>query len=249
MAEESAEIMPLTSVIARLPRVPESQKESMFLLYNRYFSNVSLTSFLHDMNEKDWVIQLRNGPNIVGFSTLQVLRLPVGGAERIFLFSGDTIVDQVHWQSSALAGSFGHFMLRLMADYECHPLYWFLISKGYRTYRFLPVYFKSFYPAYDRVTPPDYGALLHGVASRKFGHAYDAQHGLIRSTGQKEHLKPELCEIPESRRKDPHVRFFLEKNPAYCLGDELACIADIARENLNKYAWRVIENTAVEWNA
>ncbi len=169
MAEESSEIMPLTSVIARLPRVPESQKESMFLLYNRYFSNVSLTSFLHDMNEKDWVIQLRNGPNIVGFSTLQVLRLPVGGAERIFLFSGDTIVDQAHWQSSALAGSFGHFMLRLMADYELHRLYWFLISKGYRTYRFLPVYFRSFYPAYDRVTPPDYGALLHGVASRKFG--------------------------------------------------------------------------------
>ncbi len=240
--------MPLTSVIASLPKVSECQKESMFLLHSRYFCNTGRSAFFHDMNEKDWVIQLRNGQDIVGFSTLQVLRLPVDGSERIFLFSGDTIVDQAYWQSSALAGSFGHFMLRLMAEYERERLYWFLISKGYRTYRFLPVYFKSFYPVYDRVTPPDYSRLIDGVATRKFGPAYDTRHGLVRSAGQKDHLKPELCDVPESRRKDPHVRFFLERNPAYGLGDELACIADIDRQNLSKYAWRVIENTTVGWN-
>jgi hypothetical protein len=57
-----------------------------------------------------------------------------------------------------------------------------------------------------------------------------------------------MCDVPEARRKDPNVHFFLEKNPAYCLGDELACIADVARENLNRCAWRAIRNTVVDWN-
>jgi hypothetical protein len=240
--------MALTSTIARLATVPESQKESMFLLHCRYFCNVHRDAFFNDMNQKDWVIILREGREIVGFSTVQVLRCTVDDAERVFLFSGDTVVDRAHWQESTLAGSFGHLLLRAMAEYNTGSLYWFLISKGHRTYRFLPVYFNSFYPAYDRTTPPEYARLIHAVATLKFGEAYDASAGLVRLAGQKDRLTPEMCEVPEGRRKDPHVRFFLERNPAYCHGDELACIADVARENLNRCAWRAIKSTVVDWN-
>lgn len=220
--------MPLTSVIARVPKVPVSLKESMLLLHGRYFSNVHPDTFFSDMNAKDWVIVLRDRGSIAGFSTLQVLRLPIDGVERMFLFSGDTIVDRAHWQDSTLAGCFGHFMLKLMAEHAGRPLYWFLISKGYRTYRFLPVYFKSFYPVHDRRTPPEYAALIRAVATHKFGDAYDARAGVVRLGSRTDRLKPEMCEVPESRRDDPHVRFFLERNPGYSMGDELACIADIS---------------------
>jgi hypothetical protein len=240
--------MLLSSVIAKLPRITDCQKEAMFELHSHYFANVRRNVFLDDMNGKDWIILLREEGHIVGFSTLQLLRLTVDGAERLFLFSGDTIVDRAHWQDSTLAGCFGHFMLRLMTEHPDLPRYWFLISKGYRTYRFLPVYFKRFYPACDRPTPPAYAALLDAVATRKFGPAYDTTAGIVRSGSQKDRLRPEMCGIPASRRNDPHVRFFLERNPSYGQGDELACIADIARENLNRYAWRVIEHTAVEWD-
>jgi hypothetical protein len=66
--------------------------------------------------------------------------------------------------------------------------------------------------------------------------------------GQKDRLRPELCDVPPSRQRDPHIRFFLDRNPTFHAGDELACIADISRENLNAYAWRVIERTAVHWD-
>ena len=49
-------------------------------------------------------------------------------------------------ESPSLAGSFGHFMLRMLKEHRGTPVYWFLISKGYRTYRFLPVFFNRFYP-------------------------------------------------------------------------------------------------------
>jgi hypothetical protein len=220
----------------------------MFLLHSRYFCNVHRDTFFRDMNGKDWVIILHDARDLVGFSTLQVLRLPVEGIERVFLFSGDTVVDLAHGQDSTLAGCFGHFMLRLMAENGGTPLYWFLISKGYRTYRFLPVYFKKFHPVHDRPTPPDYAALLQTVAAHKFGDAYNKHTGLIHLGGRNDRLRPEMCDIPESRRGDPHVRIFLEHNPEYAAGDELACLADISRENLNKYAWRVIEHTAVTWD-
>jgi len=240
--------MALTSVIAKRSAVPDSQQESMFQLHCRYFCNGSREVFFKDMHEKEWIVILRDQEDIVGFSTLQIIRLPIDGTDRIFLFSGDTIVDRTHWRDSTLAGCFGHFMLRLMKEYKDLPRYWFLISKGYRTYRFLPVYFKEFHPAYHRPMPPDYARLVKAVATFKFHDAFDPASGLIQLGGQRDRLRPEMCGIPESRRNDPHVRFFLDKNPTYFLGDELACIADISRENLNKYAWRVIENTTVIWN-
>lgn len=241
--------MPLTSVIARIANLTGAQQEGMFLLFTRYFCNVRRPVFLHDLHEKDWVILLRDGPEIVGFSTLQLLRLSIAGADRLFLFSGDTIVDRAHWwRDSALAGSFGQFMLRLIADHPATPRYWFLISKGYRTYRFLPVFFNSFFPAHDRPAPPAGAQLLNAVAAQKFGAAYDPAAGLVRCGGERDHLKPALCDVPPGRARDPHVRFFLERNPAYAQGDELACLAEISEENLSRYAWRVIRNTTVQWD-
>lgn len=241
--------MPLTSRIARLARVTDTQKEEMFQLHQRYYSNVRRDPFFRDMNEKDWVIILLDGEAIVGFSTLQLLRLPIDGVEHLFLFSGDTVVDRAHWfQDSTLSGSFGRFMLRLIAEYPDAPRHWFLISKGYRTYRFLPVFFNRFYPVHSAPTPPATAQLLDAVARHKFNGAYDAGAGLIRFNGAHDHLKTGLCEVPDSRRNDPHVRFFLERNPAYDIGDELACLAEISEANLNRFAWRVIESTKVLWD-
>jgi hypothetical protein len=241
--------MPLTSRIARLGRVTEDRKEEMFQLHQRYYSNVRRETFLRDMNEKDWVIILLDGEAIMGFSTLQLIRLSVAGAEHLFLFSGDTVVDRAHWfQDSTLSGSFGRFMLRLTAEHPQTPRHWFLISKGFRTYRFLPVFFNCFYPVYSTPTPPAATQLLDAVARHKFNGAYDAGSGLIRFCGAHDHLKAGLCEVPDSRQNDPHVRFFLERNPGYAMGDELACIADITEANLNRFAWRVIENTKVIWD-
>ena len=241
--------MPTRPTIARLAAVSQSRKEEMFALHDRYFANVARDAFMRDMNEKDWIILLKDErDSIVGFSTLQILRLPVDNREHVFLFSGDTIVDAEHRLNNALAGSFGHFMLRLMDIYPVTPLHWFLISKGYRTYRFLPVFFRRFHPVYDQETPVDRARLLDAVAAFKFGPLYDPASGIIRVAGVKDRLRPDFCGVPESRRNDPHVQFFLRSNPRWDLGDELSCITDIARSNLSAYAWRAIAQTVVAWD-
>jgi hypothetical protein len=203
--------------------------------------------FMSDLAEKDWVIVLRDGKKLAGFSTIQVIRLRVCGRARIFLFSGDTIVDRDYWRNPALAGSFGHFMLRMLSEHRGTPVYWFLISKGYRTYRFLPVFFNRFYPTCLRRTPENYQRLLDSVARHKFGHAYDADSGLIRVAGKKDWLRSSFGQVPSSRQHDPHVAFFLERNPEHARGDELACVTPVSKANLNRFARRVIQHTFVLW--
>jgi len=240
--------MSLTSSIVNTAKLNDTQKERMFSLHCRYFCNVQYDIFLRDLNEKNWVIMLQETEQLVGFSTQQVFSKNVAGAERIFLFSGDTIVNPQYWQDSKLAGCFGHLMLRLINEYSDSSIYWLLISKGFRTYRFLPVYFKRFYPIYNEKTPPEYANLIGEVARYKFKDAYDAENGIVRLGLKGDRLKPEMCSIPEGREKDPHVCFFLTRNPHFSEGDELVCLADISRENLNKYAWRAIKHATVDWH-
>jgi len=241
--------MPLHCRIVRQPLLGPAEREDMLALLQTYFDNVRRKVFLEDLAGKDWVIVLRDAPGrLAGFSTIQFFALPpADGPRTVILFSGDTVVDRMHWHTPALAGAFGHVMLRAMEDHRDARLYWLLIAKGYRTYRFLPVYFRRFYPACDREAPPEYPSVLQRAASARFGPAFDAQTGLVRHAGVRDRLRAPFDAVPRGRERDRHVQFFLRRNPTFRDGDELACIAEISRKNLNRFAWRVIRSTEVQW--
>jgi len=239
----------LTSTIIRQSLVRQSERFAMYDLHSSYFCNLNKRTFFNDMSMKDWIIILRDGNNIIcGFSTIEIIHTKINNKQQIFLFSGDTIVNKKCWNTTSLAGSFGHIILRLNKRFNNIPLYWFLISKGYRTYRYLPIFFKHFYPAYNANTPLEYDSLLKYICGKKFRKNFDPSCGIIKFAGSKDYLIPEMNKIPTSRKKNPHVSFFLEKNPGFIRGDELACIASISLENLNRTGLRVIENTEVIWN-
>ncbi len=220
----------------------------MLGLMEAHFEGVTRAVFERDLAEKRWAILLRTeAGELAGFSTVQVLDTVFEGQPHRFLFSGDTIVAPAYWNQPALAGAFGHLILRAMAEYGEERLHWFLITKGYRTYRFLPLNFTSFHPAPGRPVPAEAQALLAHVARLKFGAQFDAACGVIRADGTKDRLRPELCAIPEGRATDTHVRFFLERNPDYAKGDELACLADLRKDNLTALGWRQIERTRPRW--
>jgi hypothetical protein len=86
--------------------------------------------------------------------------------------------------------------------------------------------------------------LIQALAETKFPGRFDAQTGVIRFAGLKDRLRGDLAEVAEGRLKDPAVRFFLERNPAYAEGDELACIAPLHPDNLQPVARRVLARLA-----
>ncbi|MBN2534697.1 MAG: hypothetical protein JXB88_17565 [Spirochaetales bacterium] len=238
----------LTARITKIRFVNTGELREMFLLKERYFTHTDYHVFEKDFLEKDWVIVLqKKDTSIFGFSTIQQIETKENGNDELYLFSGDTIVDMEFWQANMLIPAFGFFMLKCINDFPGRKIYWYLISKGFRTYRLLPVFFKKYYPSHKEDAPPEYRARLDYISIVKFNGNYNPVTGIISFPGQKDCLTKEMAEIPESKRRNSSVRFFLKKNPFYMRGDELACIAEVSRENLTPLANRVMENRTVEW--
>lgn len=241
--------MVLNAVISRVRNITQGQRDEMFELHSKYFSNVKSSIFHSDFSEKDWVIVLRDGEGrLAGFSTIQIMDTRVNGRDVGWVYSGDTIVNRECWQSPALAGSFAHFLLRITGERPGIDMNWLLITKGYRTYRFLPVYFNEFYPRFDRETPREVTELLVCVCTTKFGSRFDPQSGVLVNNGVREWLRQDLSLVPTGRMKDPHVSFFHARDPHYDKGDELVCMAPLRKENYRKVFWRVVRGTTVRWD-
>src|SRR5439155_11047971 len=126
---------------------------------------------------------------------------------------------------------------------DAHPdaeLYWFLISKGYKTYRFLPVFFREFFPCHDAPTPAATQAVIDALARSRYPDDYDAGAGIIRAGAWQYRLREGLADVTPERLRDPHVRFFQARNPGHAQGDELCCVAPLTRANFTPAAYRVI---------
>jgi len=218
-----------------------TDKEAMYRLYCAYFANTPLAQFLCDLEEKERVVVLREAESrtIQGFSTLLQWRTSVDGQPLVALYSGDTIVDRAYWGEAELARIWGRHVALIAAEIRDAPVYWFLISSGYKTYRFLSVFFKEFYPNYQGPTPPDMQRILDTLGRERFPDEYDPATGIVRLRHAAP-LRAGVAEITPRRLKDPHVAFFVRANPGHASGDQLACLARIDAANATPAGLRMI---------
>jgi hypothetical protein len=217
-------------------------RDAMFGLMDRHYAQVCRAAFEADLDEKRWVVQVLDPRTeaVCGFSTQMLLDVDVAGRPVKALFSGDTIVAREHWGDSALAHVWGRLALSLMDAFGEAELYWFLISKGYKTYRFLPVFFHEFYPRYDAPTPIWAREVIDVLGRARYPAAYDPTAGIIRAGPEKDRLRDGVADITPERLRDPHVRFFVQQNPGHLQGEELCCLAPLVRNNFTTAAHRVL---------
>jgi hypothetical protein len=221
----------------------EETVPEMFALYCRYFDGTNERIFRSDLANKQYVIVLRNRQGTLqGFSTAVVAEHRFGGKLLREFFSGDTIVDERYWGQQTLSTAWLSLTASIKADAPEVPLYWFLMVKGHRTYRYLRAFFKVFFPAYDRETPPDKKALMDMLAQARFGNAYHRDRRVVSFPTSHGHLKPSWAEIPEKDRHRSDVAFFLEHNPGYAQGDELVCLTEISSTNLKPFGERMFRD-------
>jgi len=236
----------LHSRIVATSEISRAEAREMFAIFTKHYDCVAAEKFLLDLAEKDCVLMLRDDfGRICGFSTQKRLRVSVNGAAVRAVFSGDTIVDRAHWGEQELGRCWCRYVSAIYAEEPDVPLYWFLISKGYRTYLYLPLFFERFYPNYEAPTPEFEQRVLDALATAKFPLNYLPEAGVIEFPKSQGQLKPHLAEIPERRLGHPHVRFFLERNPRFASGCELACLAEISPSNMKLFAARIMQQTSV----
>jgi len=232
--------MSMTFTIETITKLSDRHIRAMFDLMNQYYDNVKYDKFLHDLNQKDHVILLWDGDAIYGFSTLELMPLVVNDKEIIGVFSGDTIVDKCRPVGLGLQKGFSTFIYQLL-EKEDREVYWFLICKGYKTYRYMSIYFHDYYPNQSSDTPDYEQEIMHKYAIKKYDHAYIRESGIIINRGDNDYLKDGVAPADEKAMLNPVNRFFIEKNPGHEKGDELVCLARFSQDNLKDAFSRVIK--------
>lgn len=208
--------------------------DEMVCIMREYYDNVDNAQFLRDLEGKQWVILLKDGARLCGFTTLKLFLHTFQGRQRRIVFSGDTIIKKEYWRSFALPVAWGRLMRSLVCQEPGSELYWLLTSKGYKTYRFLPVFFKSYYP-HAGANTQDEGflrGLIQSLGYEVFGGRFDQERLIIPACPGAQQLKAGIAPISETRRRDKHIHYFERVNPGHARGDELVCIAPFHDDNL-----------------
>ena len=216
----------LTRRLLRVPEISTSTKETMFALLDEHYAGVSFAQFEEDLSEKDHVFTFWCGDELAGFSTIMRRRLPEL-SRAVFLFSGDTVIDKRFWGTQFLQVAFGEYVLLTKLKNPTRPVYWMLISKGYKTYMMMRRNYPYSFPRPTGPTPPDIQDVLERFYAGKFPGSFDRASGIIRLAEGTSFVKDAMAAPPEESNGDPDVAHFLKLNPGYGCGDELACLAEI----------------------
>lgn len=221
----------------------DCELHEMLELFQAHFEGVSRSQFFDDMEEKDWVLRITREGALVGFSTLEAYATTHCDRAINVIYSGDTVVAPEAWGSPALARGWIALVRAIQVTRPGEPWYWLLLSSGFRTYRFLPVFWREFWPRYDAEPDDDSRRLMTALARDHFGGCFDERAGVVRFP-RPQRLRPHLAEIPAGKANDPHVRFFLERNPGHHVGDELVCLAELSDANLTAAGARMVRSSS-----
>jgi hypothetical protein len=228
----------LQGTIWEIADIDSAMEDRFFAIHCRYFENTPKKTFLKHLREKDRVIVLEDCDGVIqGFSTLKGITVNTGGQTLHAIFSGDTIIEQAYWKSPELVRIFSLYAGQLKKKLGAKTaLYWFLISKGYKTYRFLPLYARRFYPTYREPFPEKEKHILDIFAQALFPGEYNPETGLIIMQRPAGNLRAGTAEISAKRLRDADIRFFSQVNPDHMKGVELACITELSSANLRSIA-------------
>ncbi len=236
----------LHTEVCSIHALSEADRSVMFALMQTYYAHTEKTEFLQDLQDKDDVIILRERATdrIVGFSTLKYFDLSHIKSQAWGVFSGDTIVEQSYWGATALQKTFLLHLSRWKLRNRGRQLYWFLISKGYKTYLLMANNFPLHYPRIEESTPALYQQMMDEVYQQLYPDTYAAEQNLIRNAGKSYHLKEGVA-APQAGliQAFPRIRFFVERNPLWHEGDELACIAEMNLGVLSAYLIKAIKKS------
>lgn len=227
----------LTGKVIERQLLTSQDIDAMYCLMDSFYDHMDKEIFLRDLSAKEYCILLRDESEAIqGFSTQKLLSFLVDGRPVHGVFSGDTIIHPDYWGSPVLFQQFARFFFSYGERYA--HFYWFLISKGYKTYRILPTFFREFYPNYRKATPNAIKRLMDEFGAEMYPKEYNS--GVIVYRQIKDCLRQGVADLTPQRLKNPDIVFFVHQNPGYQKGDDLVCVAELTRSNLRPHTERVL---------
>src|SRR6266404_1380839 len=187
----------LTAGYRPLRLISDQDIKAMHQLFSGFYENADAPTFLRDLSKKDGAILVRDKQTkeIRGFTTVKKVPLWDGQRDAIGVFSGDTILDPTCWGDRTLKDGFTRYLLSLWLTSFGTPLYWLLISKGYKTYMLLAKNFVNYYPRHDAPADPKLARLVQAYSEKLFPGKYDKQRGILDFGEGAQRLRDEVAPI------------------------------------------------------
>lgn len=231
----------LDFVLLPLNALSGPDSERMFELMDQCYDNVRYDVFLSDLSNKNYVGLLFDGDMVIqGFTTFGINPKQTGTDEYSIIFSGDTIISPDHWGSQEMMRGWGISVGKIIATDPAKKWYWFLLSKGHRTYMYLPLFFNDYYPSVQGETSNRLKNIIDETASKLYPNYYNSASGLVVFETTMGELKPALAKSTWEKQSKPHVKLFLEKNPGFYKGEELVCMTQLHPDNMRGYGKKYI---------
>lgn len=219
----------------------------MELLHRKYYDNLKSKVFKDDTYSKDYAILLEKNNHLVGYTLFSLYQVIFKEQSWMIFYSGNTITDINSRSSIVLAASFFDVVKEMHKKWPGYKKCWFLLSKGFRTYKLLPQFFNTYFPADDK-TDEEIGSLLFQLAQSRFGKRYKKESGIIDMNGGADFINHALREEHNKYKQNKEVDFFCRRNPGFIKGDELVCGCSLSADNIKKGVLeRLSSKPVVSW--
>ena len=228
--------MAVTGRLDGLATLDQADIHAMCRMLDRHFDGVCADTFQADLQGKTHVVRLFTPEQrLCGFSTLDYRVQMLHGRPAGVVYSGDTIVDPVVWDSAQLGSVWVASVLELhgQAAQPGTPLWWLLLTSGVRTYRYLTACIERYAPAPVARLDGEAEALLGILARARFENRFDPDSGVVR-LAHPQRLRGALAEVPPHLARDPLIQVFLARNPGHQAGDELVSLCRLQEGNLTR---------------
>ncbi len=236
MNDQATSRSPLNARFVPLNRIHIRQIHEMYTVFRAHYEYTDIETFMSDLSKKDGAIVLseQDTGRIVGFSTIVTLDMGRHGSRGAGVFSGDTIIEPEYWGTRALHLAFVRYIVRQKLRKPLTPIFWLLISKGYKTYLLMANNFEKYYP-HPENRCPDMEPLVKSYCDALFPGHYNPGTGVLDFGERAQRLKNGVAGVSEELvREVPKVRFFQERNPTWNRGTELPCIGLLSYSMLIK---------------
>lgn len=220
----------------------DALRSEMARLYLANYDGSNEGLFFSDLAKKHEVLLVRAEERLVGFTTMRFFEREWHARPIRVVYSGDTIVDRAHWGQQALAFDWISRMGALKRERPETPFYWLLLVKGHRTFRYLPLFGKSFYPHWS-VDRSDLKPLADELALEMFPDDYNPATGVVEFRESRGHLKADIALPSPSEFAKEDIHFFLQRNPGFRNGHELVCLCEVETHNMKPLTLKLFEKS------
>jgi hypothetical protein len=132
-----------------------------------------------------------------------------------------------YWGRNPLNFCYVKYFIGTLLSNPFTPIYWLLISKGYKTYLLLANNFLNYFPCHNRENKR-LADISNAYSQYLFPEYYDEKKRVIDFGKNYQSLRGGVAEITaEMCEKFPKIAFFNEKNPTWDRGTELPCVGEL----------------------